>query len=70
MMSKDETPDTKPKEVESTNIRVSGDRIERYKQEAAALTEVTGTRWTVSAYMRFAADRMLGKHPMLAKPGE
>jgi len=69
-MSKNEVQDTKPREVEATNIRVPGDRLERYKQEAAALTEVTGTKWTVSAYMRFAADRMLGKHPMLAKPGE
>jgi len=65
-------PPTKREQADSEThaVRILKERLKRYAEEAAALTAVTGTKWSVGAYMRYAAEQMLGKHPMLTKPGE
>lgn len=43
-------------------IRVSRDVAAAWQAECDRLTAKTGQRWTVSAYLRMAGDRMLGVH--------
>lgn len=33
-----------------------------FEEECARLTKITGTKWSVSAYLRLAGRAFLGKH--------
>lgn len=45
-----------------TMIRISEEDERAFAQEAERLSALTGTKWSVAAYLRLAGREFLGKH--------